>query len=705
MAADRTASGDPAPAGADDPAGPGRAAVVPGTLLWEPSAQRVAQAAVTNYREWLAAERGVDLADDGALWRWSVTDLGAFWESIWDFCAIEGDRGPGPALTDASMPGAVWFPGARVNYAENALTRRGPAAAAIAVREDGATAVVSWDELRRQVALAAAGLRALGVTEGDRVCAVLPNTIHALVAMLATASIGAVWSSCSPDLGAAALTARITQVAPTVLLGVDGYSYGGRDFDTVDALSELAAGLPELAATVIVPYLSANAFARARQAGVANLLTWDELMTPPPGAAEPELEFTRVPFDAPLWILYSSGTTGPPKPIVHGHGGILLEHLKALALHLDLGPDDRYCWFTTTGWMMWNFLVSGLLVGSTVVLYDGAPGYPTLGTLFGLSEALELTCLGTSAAYLHACQAAGLVPREHADLSQLRTIGSTGSPLSASAYAWVYEAVSPQAVLSSISGGTEVCTALAVGLPTLPVRAGEISSRGLGAAVTAVDADGEELVDEVGELVVTAPMPSMPLYLWGDPDGARLRESYFATYPGSWRHGDWVRITPAGAVVIEGRSDATLNRSGVRIGTAELYAVVEEQPEIVDSVAVDTSDTPGGGGLLLFVVLAGPGLTAELDGRIRATLRERLSPRHVPDEIIEITDVPRTHSGKKLEVPIKRLLAGAPLADVASLDAVANPQALRAFMAIAARGHASTAGGDGGAAPTTAGVT
>jgi acetoacetyl-CoA synthetase len=699
VAADRTAPDNQAPAGADGPAASGGTWVRPGTPLWRPSAQRVARAAVTNYRGWLAAERGVDLEDEAALWRWSVSELDAFWESIWDFCAVEGERGPGPALADGAMPGAVWFPGARVNYAENALTRRGPAPAVIGVREDGATAVVSWDELRRQVARAAAGLRALGVAPGDRVCAVLPNTVYAVVAMLATASIGAVWSSCSPELGPTALSARFAQVAPKVLIGVDGYSYGGHGYDALGALAGLAADLPDLAATVIVPYLSSDAFARAREAGLPGLLTWDELMGHGHAeAAEPE--FTRVPFDAPLWVLYSSGTTGPPKAIVHGHGGILLEHLKSLALHLDLGPDDRFCWFTTTGWMMWNYLVSGLMVGATVVLYDGAAGYPTLGTQFGLAEALELTCLGTSAAYLHSCRDAGLVPREYADLSLLRTIGSTGSPLSASAYAWVYESVSPQVMLSSISGGTDVCTALVAGLPTLPVRAGEIGSRALGCAVAALDADGKEVVDEVGELVVTAPMPSMPLYFWRDPDGRRLRESYFAAYPGVWRHGDWVRITMDGAAVIEGRSDATLNRSGVRIGTAELYSVVEELPEITDSVAVDTTDSPGGGGLLLFVVLAEPGLTDGLVQRIRAALRTRLSPRHVPDQILEIAAVPRTHTGKKLEIPIKRLLSGAALADVASLDAVANPEALIAFADAAERARTPAADGPPGATPT-----
>ena len=659
-------------------------------------------AAVTRYREWLATEHSVTLADSTELWRWSVTEPGRFWDSIWEFCAVEGERGDGPALADASMPGAVWFPSARLNYAENVLSRRGRSPAVISIREDGATAALSWDELRQQVAKAAAGLRALGVGPGDRVCAVLPNTAYAVVAMLATASIGAIWSSCSPDFGPTALADRFTQIAPKVLIGVDGYTYGGRPFDTLPTLAELTRKLPGLQSTVIVPYLHADAFARASSLALPGLLTWDEMLS----AEASELEFTRLPFDAPLWVLYSSGTTGPPKAIVHGHGGILLEHLKALALHLDLGPDDRFFWFTTTGWMMWNFLVSGLLVGATIVLYDGSPGYPDLTTLWRLAQDAEVTCLGTSAAFIDSCRSAGIVPSAVADLSSLRTVGSTGSPLSPEGFAWVYEAVSRDVLLTSISGGTDVCTALVATLPTEPVRAGEIGMRALGCAVTTFDPTGREVTGEVGELVVTAPMPSMPVFFWADPDGSRLRDAYFDTFPGVWRHGDWARITPNGGVVILGRSDATLNRGGVRIGTAELYRVVENLPEVADSLVIDTGGTgpagaDGPGELLLFVVPAGEKLTEEDIARIRSAIRSELSPRHVPDRIVPIAEVPRTHTGKKLEVPVKRLLAGVPLERAVSKGAVANPDALEPFIAAGARRAAGAAdsGATGGGQP------
>jgi acetoacetyl-CoA synthetase len=548
VVADGTAARPPAQDGTDGSAAAGAPRVRPGTPLWQPSAGRVQRAAVTTYRDWLTEELGLHLADEAALWQWSVTESGQFWQSIWEFCAVEGDRGAGPALADARMPGADWFPGARVNYAENALSRRGPAPAVIGVREDGATAVVSWDELRRQVARAAAGLRSLGVTEGDRVCAVLPNTVYAVVAMLATASVGASWSSCSPELDAQALSARLAPLSPKVLLGVDGFTRRGRSYDALGALAGLAADLPRLAATVIVPYLSSDAFARARAAGLPGLLTWDELMA----AEAADGEFTRVAFGAPLWILHSpdAAGAGAPGPVVHGHGGILLEHLKALALHLDLGPDDRFCWYTPTGEMTWHLLVSGLLVGATVVLYDGATGYPTLGTQFGLAEALEVTCLGTSADYLAACRDAGLVPRADADLSLLRTLGSLGSPLAADTCAWVYEAVSPDIFLAPMSGGADVCTAVVAGLPTQPVRAGEIGSRALGCAVSVYDAEGKELVDEVGDLVITAPLPSMPLFVWGDPEGSRLREACFSAHPGVWRAGGRLQVLGDGAVIL-----------------------------------------------------------------------------------------------------------------------------------------------------------
>ncbi|MBL7498174.1 acetoacetate--CoA ligase [Frankia sp. CNm7] len=648
-----------------------------GTLLWEPSAERVRDAGITHYLEFLAAERGLSFAGPDELWRWSATELGAFWDSVWDFCGVRGERGDGPALADARMPGAVWFPGAKVNYAQNALTRRGEEPALIAVREDAATVVISWDELRRQVARCAAGLRRLGVHRGDRVAAVLPNCAHTVIAMLATASIGAVWSSCSPDFGPSGLADRFSQISPKVLITVDGYTYNGTPHGILHNIDELVESLPSLAATVVVPYLSADVVERVEALSLPGMTWWDELVI----GLEEKPTFEPMPFAAPLWILYSSGTTGLPKPIVHSHGGILLEHLKSLSLHLDLGPDDRFCWFTTTGWMMWNFLVSGLLVGSTIVLYDGSPSFPDLSTLWRLVEALGLTCLGVSAAFLHSCLGKGLAPCVVADLSTLRTVGSTGSPLSTDGYAWVYDSVKPDVLLTSISGGTDVCGPLAAALPISPVRAGEIGMRALGCAADVFDDAGTPVVDEVGELVVTAPMPSMPLLFWGDRDGSRLRESYFSTYPGVWRHGDFARLTPSGAVVIEGRSDATLNRGGVRLGTAELYRVVERFEGITDSLVVDTSGPGQSGHLLLFVVPTRRGsLTQAMIEALKAEIRTELTPRHVPDRIIEILDVPRTLTGKKLEVPVKRLLTGVPLDRAVSLAAVANPEALAPFI-------------------------
>ncbi len=651
---------------------------IEGRLLWTPSAERVRTAGVTAYLEWLAAERGRRLTDPTALWQWSVEDLDGFWNSIWDFCAVEGERGDGPALADARMPGARWFPTARVNYAENALTRHGPAPAVIAVREDATTAVVSWDELRREVAATAAGLRRLGVGPGDRVCAVLPNCVHAVVAMLATTAIGAIWSSCSPDFGPTGLADRFAQVCPAVLIGVDGYTYGGKSFDTLGVLAKVAERLPGLRATVVVPYLGADALERARATHLPGVLAWDDLLA---GCDDAVPTFHRLPFDAPLWILYSSGSTGQPKPIVQGHGGILLEHLKSLVLHLDLGPDDRFLWVTNTGWMMWNLLVSGLLVGATVVLFDGSPKFPDLGALWRLAEAARITCFGTSPGFLTECARSGTVPREVADLSAVRTVGSTGSPLSPQAYAWVYESVGSDLMLSSISGGTGVCTAFVLGLPTLPVHAGEIPMRGFGCAVTTFDEQGKEIVDKVGELVITAPMPSMPIFLWGDQDGSLLRASYFSTYEDVWRHGDWALITSRGTVCMHGRSDATLNRAGVRIGTAELYQVVENSPGVTDSLVVDTSAPDRPGELVLYVCLAdGVVFDDAFIQMLRATIRHELSPRHVPDRIERIAEIPRTQNGKKLEVPVKRLLLGEPLDQAVSLGAVANPQALLPFV-------------------------
>jgi acetoacetyl-CoA synthetase len=641
-----------------------------GTLLWEPSDSRRRDAVVARFFEAV----GRPGADPQEVWRWSVDSLDEFWDALWTFGGVLGDRGDGPVLAERGMPGTVWYPTARLNYAENALggdwTGDGPAV--LSYREDGREVTLEHAELVDLVARAAAGLRRIGVGRGDRVAAVLPNAEHALIGFLAAASIGAVWSSCSPDFGASGVLDRFQQIEPTVLFAVDGYVYNGKSHSTLERLGTLRAELPTLKAAVLVPYLEAGA-------EVEGWLAWDELIAEP---AEPSYE--RLPFDAPLWILYSSGTTGLPKPIVQGHGGIVLEHMKQLLLHTDLGPGDRFFWFSTTGWMMWNLLVSGLLVGSTVVLFDGSPGYPDLGALWKLADSAGVTCFGTSAPYLASCQNAGIVPRDVADLGALRTLGSTGAPLSPEGFAWVYDAVAaaddPDLLLASVSGGTDVCTAFAAGMPLSAVYAGEIQTRAFGVAAAAFDADGNEVLDEVGELVVTEPMPSMPLGLWGDDDGSRLRESYFEDFPGVWRHGDWCKlISRRGSMAIYGRSDSTLNRGGVRMGTAEFYRVVDEVEGVADSLVVET-----GGRLLLFVVLAGGAdLDEDLRKRLASTLRSELTPRHVPDQIEAVPDIPRTLNGKKLEVPVKRLLEGVAIEKAVSTGAVADPDALEPFLAFA----------------------
>ena len=631
-----------------------------------------------RYLDWLAAERGLALADYDAAWRWSVEEPGAFWRSIWDHFSVQAGSPPTADLAVATMPGAVWFPGATLNYAEHAIRMPGRADSDVVVVGRSQTrgpVDLTADELRDAVARCAAGLARLGVRRGDRVAAFLPNIPETLVALLATASLGATWSSCAPEFGTRAVVDRFAQVEPTVLLVIDGYRYGDRTIDQRAEVAEIRAALPSLRATVVVPYLDAIA-----AAAIPGAVSWAALL------AEPApLAFEPVPFDHPLYILYSSGTTGLPKPIVHGHGGILLEHLKALALHTDLGPTDRFCWFTTTGWMMWNYLVSGLAVGSTIVLFDGNPAWPDLGALWRLAADTGTTYLGASAPFLMACRAAGLQPGRVLDLSALRGVGSTGAPLPADGFHWVREAVSDAIPLGSLSGGTDLCTGFLGPSPLVPVWAGEISCRMLGAKVEAYDAAGRPVIGTQGELVITSPMPSMPVGFWGDTDGWRLRAAYFGVYPGAWRHGDWLTVTDRGSCVITGRSDATLNRGGVRLGTAEFYAVVEALPEIADSLVVHLEDAAGSPGeLLLFVTLRnGATLDDALRRRIAAGLRAALSPRHVPDAIHGVPAIPRTLSGKRLEVPVKRILLGMPAEAAASRDALADPRALEPFEALA----------------------
>jgi acetoacetyl-CoA synthetase len=648
--------------------------------LWEPPAALVENARLTEFMRWLEAERGLRLGDYDALWQWSVDDLEGFWRALWDFFDVQADGDPSPALASREMPGARWFPNVSLNYAEHVFAGKDDAATAILhASELRELDELSWGELRAQVAAVAAGLRGLGVEKGDRVVAYLPNIPEAIVAFLATASIGAVWSSCSPDFGAASVVDRFAQIEPKVLFAVDGYRYGGKDFDRRDVVAGLQQAMPSLARTVVFPYLDpAPDLAPLREA-----ITWDELAA---GGAGAELRFERVPFDHPLWVLYSSGTTGLPKAIVQGQGGILLEHLKKLHLHVDAHPGDRLFWFTTTGWMMWNFLVSGLLTEAAIVLYDGNPGHPDMGVLWELAERAGVTMFGTSAAYISACMKAGEEPARGRDLSRLKAVGSTGSPLSPEGFDWVYEQLGADTWLFSTSGGTDLCTAFVGGCALLPVYRGELQARALGAAVEAWDEDGRPVVDAVGELVVTAPMPSMPVFFWGDEDGSRYRAAYFEMFPGVWRHGDWIEITSRGTAVIYGRSDSTINRGGIRMGTSEIYRAVLDLDDVLDALVVDVPRPETDGWMPLFVVLReGAELDDELRRAIARSIRERCSPRHVPDEVFVIAEVPRTLSGKVLEVPVKRILMGTPAEQAASRDSLANPAALDYFTTMAAR--------------------
>jgi acetoacetyl-CoA synthetase len=631
---------------------------------------------LTRYARRLA-EHGIETDGYHDLWRWSVEHLEEFWESIWDHFDVRASAPYERVLGSRTMPGAEWFPGARLNFAEHVFRDRDPGAVAVRhASELRPLAETSWGELEEDTRRVAAALRASGVGPGDRVVAYVPNIVEAVVAFLACASIGAIWSSCSPDFGARSVVDRFAQIEPRVLFAVDGYRYGGRDHDRLDVVRGLQDALPTLEQTIVLGYLEAEPeLGRLRAA-----TRWEDFLAEGAGA----LELEQVAFDHPLWVLYSSGTTGLPKAIVHGHGGILLELLKQLGLHVDLQADDRLFWFTTTGWMMWNFVVAGLLTEASVVLYDGNPGYPDLGALWRLAEEAGITTFGTSASYIAACIKDGVDPCAGRDLSRLRAVGSTGSPLSPDGFDWVYDRLGPDVWLFSTSGGTDLCTAFVGGVPTLPVYRGELQARALGAKVEAWNADGISVVGEVGELVITEPMPSMPLRLWGDEDGSRYRASYFETYPGVWRHGDWIELTDRGTAIITGRSDATINRAGVRMGTAEIYRAALAVDEVVDALVVDLPRPGTQGFMPLFVVLRdGVELDDELVSRIRGRIREDCSPRHVPDEIRAVPAIPRTLSGKVLEVPVKRILTGEPVDTTLSRDALANPEALRPFEELA----------------------
>ncbi|WP_280255959.1 acetoacetate--CoA ligase [Nocardia wallacei] len=636
---------------------------------WVPTEQDVANARVTDFARFAGARAGREFPDYRALWQWSVDDLPGFWSALWAYFDL--GEPPDQVLADAEMPGARWFPGARLNYVDQVVRQaRADRPAIVYAGEDGSLTEVSWAELLGRTAAFAGVLRARGVQPGDRVVGYLPNIPEAVIAFLGTAGLGAVWSACGQDYSAKAALDRLGQLEPVVLVTADGYHYGGKVFDKTDEIAELRAGLPTVRETVVVSRLGRE---------VPNSSDW-ALVTEPVAT---EIDTGQVDFDHPLWILYSSGTTGLPKGIVHGHGGVLLEHLKAVALQSDIGRDDTFFWYTSPSWMMWNFQIAGLLVGATIVCYDGSPGHPAPDALWDIAARTRTTVLGSSPGYVLSCIKADVAPQADHDLSALRTVGITGAALPPSSSLWLRDNVGERVQIASISGGTDVVSAFIGGVRTVPVWPGELSAPFLGAAVDAWDAAGHPIRGEVGELVITEPMPSMPVKFWQDPDGSRYRGAYFEMFPGVWRHGDWITVTERGSIVVHGRSDSTLNRHGIRMGSADIYQAVERLPEIAEALVIGAEQPDGGYWMPLFVVLAaGAELTDELQRRIGEVIRTEVSRRHVPDEIIVAPGIPHTRTGKKLEVPVKRLFQGADPARVVERTAVDNPELLDWYAAV-----------------------
>ena len=646
------------------------------TLLWQPNEDRLAKAKITAYMAWLA-QRGQHFSNYEELWQWSVDDLSAFWQSIWEYFDVKSSQAYQQVLANEAMPGAAWFEGAKLNFAEQIFrfNTQGLAANKIAIIAESETrdrVEMTWGQLHTQITAVANTLRAMGVQPGDRVVAYLPNIPETVVVFYACASLGAIWSSCSPDMGHSSVLDRFKQIDPKVLIAVDGYRYGGKEFNRLSIVDTMRHELSTLEHTILLPYLD-------QHATLPDTTPWSSLFTHP-AAQVKEMQFEQVPFNHPLWILYSSGTTGMPKPIVHSQGGSLIESLKSSALHQDLGEDDRFLWFSTTGWVMWNAQIVGLMVGSTICIYDGNPGYPDMRRLWRFTAENQLTFFGAGAAFFSNCMKAGVDPAKEFDLSHLRSVGSTGSPLVAEAYQWIYQHVKADLLLASISGGTDTAAAFVTACPIAPLYAGEMQCRALGVAVYAFDETGKALTDEVGELIITKPMPSMPLYFWNDKNNLRYLDSYFDHFPGLWRHGDWIKITPRGGAVIYGRSDATINRHGIRMGTAEIYRVVEDLPEVLDSMVVDLEYLRRESYMPLFVVLReGVQLDAPLEEIIRNKIRTQLSARHVPNEVIAVAEIPRTLTGKKMELPIKKLMLGSPIEKIANPDAMSNPGSLQFY--------------------------
>lgn len=650
-------------------------------ILWEPSAGFINSSHLTHYQKWLEENKGFQFNDYESLWQWSVEHIEDFWESVWDYFDIISHT-PYKKVLSGEMPRAKWFEGSTLNYAEHVFRKRNDEQPAIIFTSEKYDNVeISWPELHSQVASMAAFLKEKGVKKGDRVAAFLPNIPEATFAFLAAASIGAIWSSCSPDFGANSVADRFSQIEPKVLFACDGYTYNGKPFDKKQVVKDLCEKLDSVETLVIVPYLDANDSTDfiSQTPNLPAAYLWNDTFS-----MGQELQFEAVPFDHPIYVLYSSGTTGIPKAITHSHGGNLLEHLKYLHFHNDVHPGERFFWFSTTGWMMWNFVNASFLAGATVVLYEGSPGYPNLNGLWSFAEKAKINHFGTSAPFLTACMKEGLHPGKDFNLQHLRSIGSTGAPLPPEAFGWVYEDVKKDLWLSSMAGGTDVCTAWVGGCPVRPVYQGEIQCRCLGAAIEAWDEMGEPVLGEVGELIVTKPMPSMPIFFWGDENFERYTSSYFEMYPGVWRHGDWIEITENDGLIIHGRSDATLNRGGVRIGTAEIYNAINKVKEVKDSLIVNLELSGGRDYMPLFILLnEKEALTDELKNKIKQTLRSEYSPRHVPDDIIEVPDIPYTISGKKMEAPVKKILMGKSVEKAANKDSMRNPDSLAFFIEFA----------------------
>ncbi|GGP15046.1 acetoacetate--CoA ligase [Oceanobacillus neutriphilus] len=649
-----------------------------GTLLFEPSKTQVEQANITSYRTWLQEYKQIQTKDYHTLWKWSVEDFDTFWESIWEYFKIQPHLPYDTVRSSSQIIGTNWFPEATINYTEHVFRNRSLTSPAIIhTSENRQLQEISWEKLYQDTAALQKTLEKQGIQKGDRVVCYAPNIYETVVAFLATASLGAIWSSASPDFGTQSVMERFQQIEPKAMITVDGYSYNGKNFNRLDVVKELQSALPSLKTTITIPYLNNQ----ADFSGCVHPISWDDATA---NQGNLEVTYTPVGFNEPLWVLYSSGTTGKPKPIVHSQGGILLEHLKAVHLHMDLSAGSRFFWFTTTGWMMWNFLVGGLLTGSSIILYDGSPVYPDKQVLWRLAEQTKMNVFGTSASFITTCMNENLTPGKDFDLSHLRNISSTGSPLSPEGFRWCYTHIKDDIWLSSVSGGTDVCTAFLLGSPTLPVYAGEIQCAGLGAKIESFDEDGNSLTNEIGELVLTAPFPSMPIYFWNDDSGLRMYHSYFDTFPGIWCHGDYIKLTDRNTAVIYGRSDATINRGGIRIGTSEIYRATDHVTTVEDSLIVDLPKGNGDSITPLFIVIKdGEELNEDLKQEINRQLRTHCSPRHVPTHIYEVKDLPKTLNGKKVEIPIKKILMGQDAATVINKGSLINPDSLDYFIDLA----------------------